>query len=210
MFMLPAAPLWAQSAGAGGTAPAASAGHAAPAAVPATSAMAQVLPDAAAYVAQQFGPSYKVDPKFPPLVGDLNGDGQEDLVLVGTSSTPLISQEEFYFKVEDPYDAYFGTGDVKITSQFSLHFDGSGKDLLIVMGWRQQHAENSKHIAKFVIINTPFERISLIAFRHKKKTMQAIEAVDKTGMHSLVAWHGKHWEWSAQSMSDEPFGAAIE
>ena len=44
--------------------------------------------DPAAYLAQQFGPSFKLDPKVPPMFGDLDGDGNEDVVLVGTSSTP--------------------------------------------------------------------------------------------------------------------------
>ena len=160
--------------------------------------------DPAAYLLQEFGPSFKLSPKFPPLYGDLNGDGAEDIVLFATSPTPLLSREQFNFRVEDPYDDYFGTGDVEITSEFTLHFDSSSNDLLIVFGWRlppsARNPRNPKRVSKFVLINTPMETVSLVKFRNKKKNMQAIEAVDRTTTHAVVFWDGKRWRWSAQGM----------
>jgi hypothetical protein len=156
----------------------------------------------AAYVASQFGSSFKLDPNVPPMFGDLDGDGNEDLVLVGTSSTPLMSQELFSFKVEDPYDAYFGTGNPKITSQFTLHFDGSSRCFLIVFGWRLPSTK-SKRVSKFVLINTPFESASLVKLRLKKKNIQAIDAVDRTTLHALLFWDGRRWHWSAQGMEGD-------
>jgi hypothetical protein len=170
---------------------------------PAAASAAPPLADPAAYVARQFGASFTIDPKVPPLFGDLDGDGDEDLVLVATSPTPLLSQEQFHFKVEDPYDAYFGTGDVKITSQFTLHFDGSGRCLLIVFGWRLPPGHNSKRTEKFVLINIPFETISIAKLRLKKKDIQAVETVDRTAVHALVLWDGKRWRWNAQGMSGD-------
>ncbi len=162
------------------------------------------MADPAAYLLQEFGPSFKLVPKFPPLFGDLNGDGAEDIVLFATSPTPLLAREQFNFRVEDPYDAYFGTGDVEITSQFTLHFDSSASDLLIVFGWRQPaSARDPKRISKFVLINTPMDTASLVSLRLKKKHIQAIEAVDRTTLHSLVYWNGKRWRWSAQGMEGE-------
>jgi hypothetical protein len=169
-----------------------------PAALPA----APPLADPAAYVAAQFGASFKLDPKVPPMFGDLDGDGKEDLVLVGSSSTPLLSKEQFAFKVEDPYDSYFGTGDTKITSQFTLHFDGSSRCILIVFNWRQPHS-NPKQITKFVLINTPFESASMVNLRLKKKDVQAIETIDRSSLHALVFWNGHRWRWSAQGMDGD-------
>jgi len=158
-----------------------------------------------AYVASQFGGTFKLDSTIPPMFADLDGDGNEDLVLVATSNAPLESQTEFRFKVEDPYDAYYGTGDPKITSQFALHFDGSARCFLIVFGWRlpQASKRNSKVIAKFVLINTPFESASTVSLRLKKKHIQAIEAIDRTTLHALLFWDGKRWHWSAQGMEGD-------
>jgi hypothetical protein len=158
--------------------------------------------DAAAYVAQQFGASFKLDTSVAPMFGDLDGDGKEDVVLVGSSSTPLMSQEQFSFKVEDPYDAYFGTGNPRITSQFTLHFDGSSRCFLIVFDWRHPQAK-SKVPTKFVVINTPFESAKLVSLRFKKKNLQAIEVVDRSTLHALVFWAGKRWVWSAQGMEGD-------
>lgn len=185
---------------------------AAPAAPSAASSSAQPLPDPAAYVAQQFGSSFTVDPKIPPQFGDLDGDGNDDLVLVATSKTPLLAQDQFHYKVEDPYDGYFGTGDAKITSTFSLHFDGSARDILIVFNWRQPQTQDPKqlhkHPTKFVLINTPFESLSINPNKmspKKKMSVQPMETVDSTSLHSLLVWDGRRWHWIAQGMDgDEP------
>jgi hypothetical protein len=158
----------------------------------------------AAYVARQFGPTFTLDPQVPPMFGDLDGDGKEDLVLVGTSSAPLLSQAQFNFKVDDPYDAYFGTGDTRITSQFTLHFDGSSRCILIVLAWRQPPTKpNPKLPSKFVLINTPFDTLGIVNLRLKKSSHQAIEAIDRTSLHSLLFWDGKRWRWSAQGMAGD-------
>jgi hypothetical protein len=191
--------------------PAASSAAAASAATAASPAN-QPLPDPAAFVAREFGGTFTVDPKVPPLFGDLDGDGNEDVVLVATSTTPLLSEQQLHFKVEDPYDGYFGTGDVKITATFTLHFDDSARDILIVFGWRlppvQDPKQESKHPTKFVLINTPFETLSINPNKmllKNKKSVQAMETVDSTKLHSLIFWDGKHWHWSGQDMEgDEP------
>jgi hypothetical protein len=139
------------------------------------------------------------------MCGDLDGDGNEDLILVGSSDTPLLSQQQFGFKVEDPYDAYYGTGDPRITSQFTLHFDGSSRCFLVVFGWRLSppNKRNPKLFPKFVLINTPFETASIVNLRLKKKNIQAIEAIDRTTLHALVFWDGRRWRWSAQGMEGD-------
>ena len=167
------------------------------------------LADPAAYVEREFGSSFKLDPKVPPMFGDLNGDGNQDLVLVGRSYTPLMAHEQMEFKVEDPYDAYFGTGDPRITSQFTLHFDGSSRCILIVFDWRKllQTKPKSKQASKFVLINTPFETIAMVNLRLKKRSkvqsVQALETVDRDTVHALIFWDGKRWRWRAQGMEGD-------
>jgi hypothetical protein len=163
------------------------------------------IPDPVAYLASQFGTAFTLDPAIPPMFGDLDGDGNEDLVLVGTSGAALAGQSQFSFKVADPYDAYFGTGDTRITSTFSLHFDGSSRCILVVFGWRlpPQAKPKSKQVSKFVLINTPFESVKLVNLRLKKKNIQAIETVDRDTLHALVFWDGKRWFWRAQGMEGD-------
>jgi hypothetical protein len=170
---------------------------------PTPPATASPIGDPQAYVARQFGASFKLDPTIPPMFGDLDGDGNQDLVLVATSSEPLLSQKEFGFKVEDPYDAYYGTGDPRITSQFTLHFDGSSRCFLIVFGWRLPPSKPNSKPSKFVLINTPFESAGTVNLRLKKKNVQAIEAIDRTTLHALIFWDGKRWHWSAQGMEGD-------
>jgi len=160
----------------------------------------------AAFLQREFGEGFQLDASEAPMFADLNGDGYEDVVLVATSARPLEAQEEHQYTVEDPYNGYFGTGNVKITSRFTLHFDGSGRDLMIVLDWRQQNPKKSKHVSKYVLINTPFERVRIASFREKKKTVQVIEVVDSTELRSHLRLKKRHWRWSPQGESDELSG----
>lgn len=164
-----------------------------------------------AWVARQFGPSFKLDPKSSQMTGDFFSDGREAIALVATSKTPLLSAAEFHYKVEDPYDGYFGTGSVKITSTFTLHFDGSARCLLIVNDWRRLNGlkpgkdKAAKEEMKYVLINTPFETVTVanLTLKKKKKHMQVLETVDYTTLHSLVFFDGKRWRWYAQGMEGD-------
>ena len=161
------------------------------------------------WLARQFGPSFKLDPKISQMTGDFFGDGHEALAVVATSKTPLLAADEFHFKVADPYDGYFGTGSVKITSTFTLHFDGSARCLLIVNDWRhlaspKSAKDKAKDEQKYVLINTPFETVAAVNLTlKKKKRMQALETVDYTSRHSLVFFDGRRWRWSAQGMEGD-------
>ena len=53
------------------------------------------------------------------MKADLNGDGIEDLVVAGHCTNPLADQAEDNFTVIDPYNAFYGYGNTKITTQFA-------------------------------------------------------------------------------------------
>ncbi len=146
-------------------------------------------------VAREFGPSFTADPAFPPLFGDLDGDGQEDAVLVATSKYPLADEADFHYKAIDPYDAYFGWGDPKTTVQFAQTNAGPARYVLVIHDW---HAPK----AKFVIVNLPFEKLSLGRISRKKKTFNSIHAEESGGLAAEVFWNGKTYKWQASYVGD--------
>src|SRR3954467_10944969 len=87
-------------------------------------------------VLDQFGEGFKLDAAYAPLTADFDGDGTEDLALVVTAKAPLANSLEKNFKVVDPYDAYFGFGDPKVTTKFSDFGDGSAHCVVVMHDWR--------------------------------------------------------------------------
>ncbi len=159
----------------------------------ATAAGAQQTPapalDPQQICAHEFGEQFKLDAKFAPLTVDLDGDGQEDLVLVATSKNPLSGELEYHYRAIDPYDAYFGFGDPKVTVQFSATNALTTRYVLVVHNWRAPKA-------KFVIVNLPFDSLSAARVTiKKKKTLNSIHAVEVGGLASDVYWDGKKYKW---------------
>ena len=151
-----------------------------------------------AYVGAQFGPSFHLLRKYPVITADFDGDATEDLAVVATSKDPLIDQLQFHFKTVDPYDAFFGWSDPKDTLPFASA-EGEARFLLVVHDWR---AATPKE--KFVLINLPFQKLSLSRFlTKKKKVIQAIELEDRTGLTSDVFWDGKRWKWADKSLKTD-------
>ena len=139
--------------------------------------------------AREFGPSFELQ-DAPPLLLDIDGDGTEDAVLVATSKNPLLDSEELHYKVVDPYDDFFGWGDPKVTVGFAPSNTGSPRFLLVLHDWR---AATPK--AKFVIINLPFDKLSVGRTMRKKKPVAAISAEEGSGLNSFVYWDGKKYRW---------------
>ncbi len=159
-----------------------------------TAVYAQTAPAPdAQQIAKQFGPGFQVISKFPVLVGDLDGDGAEDAVVVATGESPLLDEAQYGYKVVDPYNAYFGFGDPKVTAQFAVPSGNKPPMLLVVQNWRAPKA-------RFVIINIPFEKLSIGRVLVKKKVLRAILAEEMTGMKSAVYWDGKKWKWKEQAI----------
>ncbi len=154
--------------------------------------------DAQQICAREFGEQFKLDPKFAPLTVDLDGDGQEDLVLVATSKNPLSGEFEFHYRAIDPYDAYFGWGNPKETVTFSATNAGVTRYVLVVHNWRAPKA-------KFVIINLPFDSLSTgrVAIKKKKGAVNSIHAVEVGGLASDVYWDGKKYKWDPSYINQD-------
>jgi hypothetical protein len=101
--------------------------------------------------------------------------------------------------VADPYHAFMGYGDVKVTSTFaSDEPERRGLSLLIIHGaekdaWR---AETPK--AKFLLINLPFKTLTVKKLTLKKKSVLGIY-MEETGegeqTSSVVFWDGKKYRY---------------
>jgi hypothetical protein len=154
-------------------------------------------PDAQQICTKEFGEQFKLDPKFAPLTVDLDGDGQEDLVLVAGAKNPLSGEPDFHYRAIDPYDGYFGWGNVKETVQFSATNAGASRHVLVVHNWRAPKA-------KFVIINLPFDKLSLGRMAvTKKKSVNTIHAVEIGGLAADVYWNGKKYKWEPSYINQD-------
>jgi hypothetical protein len=141
-------------------------------------------------VEREFGPRLKLVAKFPPMFGDFDGDGKEDLAVVVTGN-PMLDQASHNYKLIDPYDSYFGYGNVRTTMSFPIHAQGEPLYVAIAHDWRAPHPK-----AKFVIVNLPFERIEVGSVQmRKKKTGSGLFTVDSTGTQALVVWDGRKYRW---------------
>lgn len=164
-------------------------------------------PDAAMnqLVEKQFGPGYTILPAFSPMQADFDGDGVPDLALAARVGNPLTNAIEYHYKVVDPYNAFFGYGDPKVTQQFNVD-DPRQKGMVVLIihgegaeGW---HAAEPK--AKFVVINLPFTRLSLSRVQVKRnKTVAAIAADEADSVSSVIYWNGKKYKY-------EPNGASAD
>src|SRR5581483_551505 len=154
----------------------------------------------AALVKQQFGDTFTIPARYAKTVMtvDFDGDGVEDLAVVANSKDPLPDSYNFKYEVADPYSAYFGMGNPRLSTSFSsdpehafhlLVIFGSGKD-----AWR---AATPK--AKFVLINIPFDTVELgrMLISKKKPPIFVIKALEARVMDSAVFWDAKkkRWRW---------------
>jgi hypothetical protein len=141
-------------------------------------------------VTVQFGDQFAIDPKFPPMVGDFDGDGKEDLVVVAKSKNPLAGAPGFQYKVYDPFNSYWGFGNPNLTTGVADLGDGSSHCLLIIHGWEMDSPK-----AKFVIVNLPFVKLSMSRSAVKKKTVSSIAATEIAGQNGVVYYDGKKYKW---------------
>ena len=151
------------------------------------------------FVLQQFGDQFTLVPEVGTAVGDLDGDGVEDIVIAARCKNPMIDQAEHNFLVVDPYYDFFGYGDPRITTTFS---EGNpalrGLVALVIYGDGPDAWRTSTPKAKFVIVNLPFKALSVRKMQlGKKKTIEAIyvEEAGDMGQSSAVFFDGKKFRY---------------
>jgi hypothetical protein len=150
------------------------------------------------FIHKQFGEEFSLLPMSTPIVRDIDGDSVDDLVIVAVSKKPMIDAGEHNYKVIDPYYAFYGYGDPKLTSTFGAE-DPLQKNLVVLVihgaGAEAWRAETPK--AKFVIINLPFKKIAVRRLQKGKKVLNAIFALeaDASAGDSAVFWDGKNYKY---------------
>jgi hypothetical protein len=154
----------------------------------------------AALVKQQFGATFKLPAKFPtPLItADFDGDGVEDVAIVASSKEPLPDSFAFKYQVSDPYHAFFGFGNPKITSSLSNDPEHT-HDVLVIFGSGKDAWHAAAPKAKFVLINVPFDSLEVgrMLISKKKPPIFVIKALETQVMSSAV-WYDakkKKWKW---------------
>jgi hypothetical protein len=143
------------------------------------------------------GFKYRIETKekwTPYLVGDLNGDGVEDLVVVARCKSPMTGEAQYHYKVIDPYFTAYGYGDPKITSTMSSE-NPDNTLLLVIHGEGAQAWRADVPQSKFVMINLPIENIALRPTSFKKKTVAAIDPQSAESNGAMVMWDGKKYRW---------------
>ena len=146
-------------------------------------------------VAAQFGPDFKVDAHFEPIMGDMDGDGTEDIALIAKSKNPTGASGAHNYTVSDPYDGYFGYGNAKVMASFSTSPTGSSRCILIIHDWKAATPKS-----KWVVVNVPFEKISLGEVTLKKKrTVAAVTVIEADGLTAMVFFDGKKYKWEPNS-----------
>jgi hypothetical protein len=151
------------------------------------------------YVHKEFGDNCSVLAGPPQFVGDLDGDGVDDLVIAARCKNPMADQAEYGFHVTDPYNSFMGFGDVKLTSTFASDVpERKGVSLLIVHGVGSEAWRSDKEKPKFLLINLPFKTLTVKRLALKKKTVLGIYMEEKgegEATASVIFWDGKKYRY---------------
>jgi hypothetical protein len=152
-----------------------------------------------AYVHKEFGDNCSLLAGPPQFVGDLDGDGVDDLIVVARCKNPLADQAEFGFLVADPYNSFLGFGQVKVTSTFaSDEPERKGISLLIVRGVGPDAWHSDKPKPKFLLINLPFKNLTVKKLVLKKRTVLGVYMEEKgegESTSSVIFWDGKKYRY---------------
>lgn len=138
----------------------------------------------------QFGAGFKIDTNFVPQTGDFDGDGEQDIAIVAIGGKPLGGESGYSYRVQDPYNGYFGWGDPKVTSQFGTADGGPARRILVIHSWQKPTPK-----AKFVLINVPFEKWDISKKMLKKRVISILEIQESTGMGAILVFDGRKYRW---------------
>lgn len=148
---------------------------------------------------KQFGDNCSLLAGPPQFVGDLDGDGIDDLIVAARCKNPMADKDEYSFVVADPYDSFLGYGDVKVTSTFaSDEPERRGVSLLIIHGAEKDAWRAEKPKAKFLLINLPFKTLAVKRLATKKRTVLGIymeEQGEGEDTSSVLYWDGKKYKY---------------
>jgi hypothetical protein len=151
------------------------------------------------YVHKEFGDNCSLLAGPPQFVGDLDGDGVDDLVIAARCKNPMADQAEYGFRVADPYNSFLGFGDVKVTSTFASDEPGrKGIALLIVHGVGPEAWRSEKEKPKFLLINLPFKTLTVKRLAVKKRTVLGVYMEEKgegESTSSVIFWDGKKYHY---------------
>jgi hypothetical protein len=151
------------------------------------------------FIHKQFGDNCSLLPGPPQFVADLDDDGIDDLVVAAKCKNPMADKDEFSFVVADPFDAFLGFGDVKVTSTFASDEPARrGVSLLIIHGAEKDAWQADAPKAKFLLINLPFKTLTVKRLTQKKKTILGIYMEEKgeaENTSSVVFWDGKKYKY---------------
>jgi hypothetical protein len=151
------------------------------------------------FIHKQFGDNCSLLPGPLQFVGDLDGDGIDDLVVAAKCKNPMADKDEYAFVVADPYHAFLGFGDVKVTSAFSSDEpDRKGVSLLIVHGAEKDAWQAETPKAKFLLINLPFKTLTVKRVATKKRTLLGVymeEQGEGENTSSVLYWDGKKYRY---------------
>jgi len=151
------------------------------------------------YIHKEFGDNCSLLSGPPQFVGDLDGDGVDDLVVAGRCKNPMADQAEYGFLVADPYNTFLGFGNVKVTSTFASDVpDRKGVSLLIVHGVGPEGWRSDKTKPKFLLINLPFKTLTVKRLALKKKTVLGVymeEQGEGEATSSVIFWDGKKYRY---------------
>jgi hypothetical protein len=151
------------------------------------------------YVHKEFGDNCSLLSGPPQFIGDLDGDGVDDLVIAARCKNPMADQAEYGFHVADPYNSFLGFGDVKVTSTFASDVpERKGVSLLIVHGVGSEGWRSDKEKPKFLLINLPFKTLTVKRLALKKKTVLGIYMEEKgegEATSSVIFWDGKKYRY---------------